>query len=333
MFKRIFKKVLIGVAVLAVGLVGVAIHVSRTWDRSYDAPLPEVHASTAPEVLARGEYLVYGPAHCVACHTSSYSDMAKLARGTKVPLSGGLRLSAAPLGDIYSRNLTPDPETGIGRYSDGQIARMMRWSVRPDGRATIEPMMPFGNMSDDDVNAIISYLRSMPPVKNAVPTNEWTIPGKVVRTFFNIMKPRTAIHPASATPAGVGAARGEYLARSVANCVGCHTKRDEATFVATGTEFAGGWQLEPDPNPGADLALWFISPNLTPMKGSALLKFPNREAFITRFRSGRVYAGSPMPWEAFARMSTEDLESLYEFLHRLPPSAGPSGQATFKKGS
>ena len=182
---------------------------------------------------------------------SNFSDIEKLAKGEKIPLSGGLRLSIAPLGVIYSRNLTPDRETGIGQYSDAQIARMMRWAVRPNGRATIEPMMPFGNMADEDLNAIISYLRSQPPVKNPVPANEWTLLGKVVRTFADIMKPRKAINPVPASPAPGTRERGEYLARYVSNCVGCHTQRDD-TFVATGVEFAGGWDMEPDPNPGAD---------------------------------------------------------------------------------
>lgn len=151
---------------------GLAVHVAWTWDRVYDAPLPEVRISTDPAVLARGEYLVYGPAHCIECHGASWDALQKLGEGVQVPLSGGLRLAMGPLGAVYSRNLTPDPETGIGRYSDAQIARMMRWAVRPDGRATVEPMMPYGNMSEDDLIAIISYLRAQPPVRNLVPTNE-----------------------------------------------------------------------------------------------------------------------------------------------------------------
>ena len=332
MWKRVFKALIVVVVILVVGLAAVAVHVSNTWDRTYDAPLPEVHVSSDPAVIARGEYLVYGPAHCVACHSSSYGDMEKLAEGVKLPLKGGLRMSLSPLGIIYSRNLTPDPETGIGRYSDAQIARMLRWAVRPDGRATVEPLMPFGNMSNDDIDAIISFLRSQPPVKNAVPPNEWTVLGKVVRTYMDIMKPRKSINPAPSTPTGVSAARGEYLARYVSNCVGCHTKRDQNTFAAIGTEFAGGWELEPDPNPGADPREWYVTPNLTPMKGSKLLDFPDRETFVARFKNGgRHYAGSPMAWEAFARMSVEDLESLYEFLHSLPPSDGPTGDAAFTK--
>jgi hypothetical protein len=71
---------------------------------------------------------------------------------------------------------------------------------------------------------------------------------------------------------------------------------------------------------------------LTPQEGSALVTFPDRETFIASFqRGGRQYAGSVMPWEAFARMSTEDLGAIYEFLHTLPPADGPAGDLVVRK--
>ena len=319
---------------VAVGLLaGVSVYVALTWDRVHDAPLAEVHVSTDPAALARGEYLVYGPAHCVECHGPLEDSLQRLSEGELVPLSGGLRIPLGPLGAIYSANLTPDPETGIGRYSDAQIARMMRWSVRPNGRSTLEPMMPFGDMSQDDLDAIVSFLRAQKPVRNAVPENEWTLMGKVVKSLAPTFKPRVAIHPAAAAPRQAATKeRGEYLARYVTNCVGCHTPRDQMTFVATGPEFSGGMEMEPMPLPGADPSIWYRTPNLTPQKGSSLMNFPDRETFVARFqRGGRQQAGSVMPWEAFARMTTEDLGAIYEYLHSLRPEDGPTGDAAFKK--
>jgi len=320
-------------AVIAVMLAGVAAYVAWTWDRVYDAPMPSVKVSTDPAVLARGEYLIYGPAHCVECHGSGFDALQKLADGEHVPLAGGLRLAMGPLGAVYAKNLTPDRETGIGRYTDGEVARMMRWAVKPDGRATVEPMMPFGNMSDDDLTAVLSYLRAQQPVRNAVPQNEWTLMGKVIKSFVSVFKPRSAINPPPKAPqVGPTKERGEYIARYVGNCVGCHTPRDPASFAATGPEFSGGFEMEPVPLPGADPTLWFRSPNVTPKAGSALLKFPDRDTFVARFlKGGRHYAGSPMPWEAFARMHPDDLAALYEFLRTLRPEEGPTGEASFKK--
>ena len=312
------------------------IYVWRTWDRVYDEyPVPDVRASTDPAVIARGEYLVYGPAHCVVCHSNSFADVQKLVSGEKVPLQGGTKFTAPPLGTIYSQNLTPDPETGIGRYSDGQIARMMRYNVRPNGRASVSPMMPFHNMSEEDMVAIISFLRSQAPVRNAVPANEWTVPGKIIRSISSTFKPRDAseVHPPKVAPEEKPTKeRGEYLARYVANCVGCHTPLDDTTFEPTGPDFSGGEEFEPTPLPGVDMQTWFRTPNITPQRGSALMKFPDRATFVARFKvGGRQHAGTPMPWEAFARMSPEDVAAIYEFLRSLPPAEGATGDVTFKK--
>jgi mono/diheme cytochrome c family protein len=333
MGRRVVRAVGILAAIVVLAVAGLSAYVAQTWDRTYDAPLPEVRISSDPAVLARGEYLIYGPAHCVECHGGSLDALEKLSEGVHVPLSGGLRLPLGPLGAVYSRNLTPDMETGIGRYSDGQIARMMRWAVRPDGRATVNPMMPFGEMAEDDLVAVISFLRAQPPVRRVVPANEWTLMGKVVKSFISIAKPRRSINPPqTAPPQAMTKERGEYLARYVGNCAGCHTPRDPNTFAETGPDFSGGFELEPVSLPGADPAVWFRTPNLTPKAGSALMKFPDRETFIARFqKGGRHHAGSPMPWEAFARMTTEDIGAVYEYLHSLQPCDGPTGEPTFKK--
>src|SRR5262249_34740661 len=176
-------------------------------------------------------------------------------------------------------------ETGIGRYSDGQIARMMRWSILPSGRASVRPLMPFHNMSEDDVVAIISFLRQQKPVRHVVPKNEFTLIGKVIKSFAPAFKPRDSINPPAVAPAKAPTKeRGEYLARYVGNCIGCHTNLDDMTFAPVGPEFAGGEVMSPANLPGADKETWFVTPNLTPSKGSALLKFPDRATFVARFK-------------------------------------------------
>jgi mono/diheme cytochrome c family protein len=321
------------VLVLVTG-AGLAVHVWRTWDKVYDIPAPEVHRSSDPDVLRRGEYLVYGPAHCVECHAGSPVEFRNVATGEHVPLIGGVRFAAPPLGVIYSKNLTPDPETGIGRYSDGQIARMMRFSVRPNGRASVRPLMPFHNMSQDDLDAVISFLRAQPAVRHEVPPNEFTLIGKIVKSLAPTFKPRDPemVTPPAVTPAeAMTKERGRYLAHYVSNCVGCHTHLNDITFTPVAPEFAGGAVMEPANAPDADPKIWFRTPNLTPMQGSALLKFPDRATFIARFRNGgRHYPGSPMPWESFARMTENDIGALYEYLHSLPPAPGPTGEAAFR---
>jgi mono/diheme cytochrome c family protein len=136
--KRLMMRTLAAVAtIVAVATALVAIYVGRTWNRTYDAPLPDLRASRDPSVIKRGEYLAYGPSHCVECHAPREEATAAEQHHRKPRLIGGRRFAAPPLGAIYSKNLTPDSETGIGRYTDPQLARMLRYSVRPDGHASV----------------------------------------------------------------------------------------------------------------------------------------------------------------------------------------------------
>jgi len=314
--------------VLIVSATVLAIYVARNWDRTWDIPAPDLHASSDPSIIARGEYLVTGPAHCTECHVSSFAKFQHFYEEGKkhVTLTGGYAFPLGPIGTLYSKNLTPDPDTGIGRYTDPQIARMLRYGVRPDGQASIPLLMPFGNMSDEDIVAILSFLRVQPPVRNVIPENEWTMVGKVMRTFVAAAKPNLDVHPShSAPPQEPTVARGEYIARSVANCGGCHTSFNELTGTPTAPTFSGGNVMEPSAQKGADRTLWFRPPNITPRANSALMKFPDRATFVARFKvGGRHYDGSPMPWEAFSRMTPEDIGALYEFLHAQAPSGEPA---------
>src|SRR5262245_51629137 len=95
------------------------------WDRTFDVALPALHASSDPTVIARGRYIAYGPGRCVECHVSS-----RIGTDSLPPLSGGTQF-VLPIGTITTPNITPDSATGIGRFSDGQLARVLRHGVRP----------------------------------------------------------------------------------------------------------------------------------------------------------------------------------------------------------
>ena len=332
--RRVLLAAAVAAGMILLSLLAVAAYAARTWDKEWDIPVPDIHATSEPDVIRRGEYLVYGPAHCVECHSASMTEYREGYRtGKHAPLRGGMRFSADPLGAVYSKNLTPDPVTGIGRYTDGQIARMLRWSVRPNGRASVRTLMPFDRLSDQDVVAIISFLRSQPAVRNAIPDNEITAIGKIVKSFAPVFKPRENVHPPAVAPAEAPTReRGEYLVRYVANCGSCHTSTDSITFTPVRPEYSGGAEVAPTDVPDADPNTWFITPNLTPAKDSALSKFPDRATFVARFqKGGRQYAGSPMPWESFATMTEADLGAIYEFLHSLPPQPGPTGDPRIRK--
>lgn len=330
------KILLVIVSILVLAIAGFYIFVQVSWDKKYDWPGPALKSSTDSTVIARGKYLVNGPAHCISCHVSGFDDLVAGDKGELVPLRGGLMFTMGPLGSMYTRNLTSDKKTGLGRYTDEQVFRMMRHAIRPDGMASMSLLMPFWKMADDDLVAVVSYLRSLDPVENNVPEAEWTFMGKAIRSLSPTFKPiENPDAPAVAPPMAATIERGEYLARYVANCVGCHTKRDMMTYEAIGPEFAGGMEFEPWPALhkylGADTTLWLRTPNITPDINSAFSKFKTPQEFITRFRQGRAYAYSPMDWGPFSRMSDEDLTAIWMFLNSLKPVAHNVGDIVFTK--
>lgn len=335
------KKILLYVlAIILLAIVSLFTYVSFTWDKKYtDWPAPALQSSTDSAVIARGRYLVNGPAHCNSCHVSTIKDMEDSDKGMPVPLKGGVGLPLGPLGVLYTKNLTPDKITGLGRYTDAQVFRMMRHGIRPDGTASLPLLMPFWQMADDDMIAIVSYLRSIEPVENLVAENQWTFIGKAVRSLTPTFKPiENPNAPKVAPPMSPSSIeRGEYLARYVTNCVGCHTPRDLNTFEAIGPEFSGGMEFEPWPalhkHFNMDTTLWLRTPNITPHPGGVFAKFKTPEDFIKRFRTGRAIMISPMDWGPFSRISDEDLTSIWMFLNSLQPVEHNVGDIMFKKES
>ena len=290
-----------GIIVLAL-IGGLAITVMARQNVKYEAAYPDIIASTDSAVIARGKHLVYSSAHCIDCHNKQNSD-SLIHLGQEVPLSGGVAFEL-PVGKIYSKNITPDKETGIGRYSDGEIARALRYGVHPNGTAVFD-FMPFHNTSDEDITAIISYLRAQKPVKNKVPDHELNAIGKAVNAFM--IKP---VGPTGEVPRSVApdttAVYGKYLALSVAECSGCHTKRNLAgEFI--GESFAGGNEID-----------GFITPNLTPDSSGKIFNW-SKELFIERFRMGKLIPKSPMPWNSFKRMTDDELTAIYHYLKTLKP--------------
>ncbi|HTF19160.1 MAG TPA: c-type cytochrome, partial [Chryseolinea sp.] len=180
-------------------------------------------------VLARGAYIVTGQAHCYACHMPDSLTR----KGLREPLMGGHAFKT-PFGSINTPNITPDSVSGIGAWSDEQLARALRYNVDHNRHAMVG-IMPFNAMSDEDLTAVISYLRTMKPVRHTVPEHDLNMLGKMLMRFL--------IEPAKPSVSQVKpdstAAYGQYLAYTVANCNGCHTRRSE-TGGFEGDPFAGG---------------------------------------------------------------------------------------------
>ena len=296
------RKILKWTGITLVALVAIVVAtVAARWDRTFDVPTPELKSSSDPTVIARGRYLAFGPAHCSDCH-AGLESRAVLAQGGTPPLSGGMVFDIPP-GVIRVPNITPDRATGIGKFTDGQIARMIRYGVRHDGRAAL-PFMEFNNMNDSDIVAVISFLRSQAPASHAVEPTDLNWMGKAVTAFM--LEPLTP----AATPV---ANRGEYIVDALANCAGCHTQRSMVSGAFTGPRLRGGIPMESSVN----AAIKLTPPDLTGNPGGRTAMWTEDE-FVARFHAGERIPGSPMPWQAFGRMSEDDVRSIYRYLKSVP---------------
>lgn len=300
--------------VLVILIAAVTVVTASRQHLKYDAPYPAIAASKDSAVIARGRHLVTGAAHCINCHSTANVD-SLVDAGKEAPLTGGVEFSL-PVGKIYSKNITPDKETGIGRYTDAEIARALRYGVHPNGDPVYD-FMPFHNTSDEDLTAILSYLRAQAPVKNQVPENQLNILGNIVKAF--LVKP---VGPSGSVPLTVPrdttAAYGRYLVLSIAECSGCHTQRS-ISGAYTGPLLAGG-------NPMNEGGVPLVPPNLTTDSSSRIFAW-TQEDFIKRFRMGKVIPYSPMPWNSFKRMDDDELKAIYAYLKSLKPAknAEPDG--------
>ena len=301
---------------LVVGGTGAAT-VQARYDRTFDVPEVNAVATNDSAVIERGAYLVYGPAHCAYCH-NAIDKHERLNAGERVPLSGGLVFDIG-IAKLTTPNLTPDKETGIGNISDGKIARMMRHNVRSSGVAAV-PFMEFQNLSEEDLVAIISYLRSQPAVRNEIAPREFSPVGKAIMSFAIKPSGPTGTPPATSPPVAPTVERGAYLVTSVAACAGCHTKRSQQDGSYLAPKLSGG-----EPTPGEDGKL-YTPPNLTPDPKTGHLVKWSEDQFVRRFRAGPINGkGSHMPWQAFARMSDDDLRAIYRYLQTVPATENATG--------
>jgi mono/diheme cytochrome c family protein len=209
-------------------------------------------AQTTPEQIARGKY-VFGAAAGCGCHTVA-----------KQPLNAGGRKYVGPFGTVYSSNITPDPTTGIGKWTDEQIITATRLGRRPNGERLIpvHPYTVFNGMTEQDLKDVVAYLRSVPPVNRATPAKKISVP-----LFESVFLPAwlatfAAIETPPKSAATSGVARGEYLTRAVSHCGECHTPRT-MTMAVDNTRFLAG-------NPKGKGPEGSAVPNITPDRETGL---------------------------------------------------------------
>jgi mono/diheme cytochrome c family protein len=277
-----------------------------------------VSIDVAAQDAARGAYLLRAGG-CVACHT----DL----KGGGPELAGG-RALGTPFGTFYSPNITPDPETGTGAWSEGDFARALRMGVSPAGEHyfPVFPYPSYTRMSDGDVRDLWAYLRSLPPVRRENLRHDVSAPfsWRFLQAGWKMLffEEGAFRSDPDRTPAWN---RGAYLVNALAHCGECHTPRnrlggpDHDLFLA-GTADGPEGERVPNitPDPATGIGGWTTGDIVQLLKSSLKPDYDNVQGTMAE----AVEHG-------LRHLSDEDLEAIAEYLREVPPVVNkvPSGKS------
>jgi mono/diheme cytochrome c family protein len=262
----------------------------------------------AETAVQRGAYLVTTIGACGNCHTPKDAAGKEI---TSQALTGGLEFDDPGIGHVIIPNITPDKDTGTGKWTDAQIVTSLRDGTRPDG-TIIGPPMPipvYRDLSDGDAAAVATYLRSLKPVHHAVARTEYKIP----------------LPPAYGPPVTHvdepdrkdKVAYGGYLA-TFGHCVLCHTPPGKDAPFDMSRAFAGGREL-PDLSKSHAVT---ISRNITSDPADGIGKWTDdqiKRAIVDGVRPDGTRLVRTMPFDWYKRMTPADLDSIVAFLHTVKP--------------
>lgn len=261
-----------------------------------------------PARMERGRYLAENVLSCFECHSQRNWDApgAPVIADTK---GAGQVFEEEGLGRLVIPNITPDVETGAGRWTDDMLARAIREGVGHDGRALFPLMIyqSYSALSDEDLASVIVYLRSVPAVRNELPKSDLAFPV----SFLIRSTPRPITSPVAEPDMSDTVARGAYLVQ-VAGCVVCHTPMGKGGPIA-GMEFSGGHFFD---GPAGAVA----SANITPDPSG--IPYYDEALFMQAIRTGQVGArklNPTMPWGFYKNMSDQDLKAIFAYLRTLKP--------------
>lgn len=259
-----------------------------------------VFAETPTE---RGSYLVNTIGACGNCHARdiAFNRTSDLAGGAEENLEAG---------HIVMPNITPDPATGIGKWTEAEIVVALRDGKRPDG-SLIGPPMPtpaYRQLSDHDAEAIAAYLLSLKPVKNPLARSQYTItlPPSYGSPITHIDEPVTTDK----------VAYGGYLA-GFGHCVLCHTPPGDGKPFNMSLAYSGGREF-----PRFGQIAPSVSRNITPDPEQGIGKWSDddiKKAITQGIRPDGTKLAGPMPYEWYAQIAPADLDAIITFLRTIKP--------------
>jgi len=253
--------------------------------------------------VERGSYLVNSIGACGNCHGRD-------AAFNRTPdLAGGVAEDREGVGHVVFSNITPHPETGIGKWTEADIVVALRNGKRPDG-SIIGPPMPipmYRQLSDHDAEAIAAYLRSLKPVNNALTRSQYKV------TLSSYGSPVTHVDEPVTTDK---VAYGSYLV-GFGHCVLCHTPPGDGKPFNMNVAFAGGREFarEGDIEPS-------VSRNITSDPDQGLGKWTDdqiKDAITKAIRPDGTKLAGPMPYDWYAKMTPGDLDAIIAFMRTIKP--------------
>jgi len=302
---RLILKIL-GILLLLVLLAVAAILIYMYTALPKKEPPQKITVQSTPERLQRGEYLVHHVVVCTHCHSQRNMDLFATPGIPNMEGSGDLFIKDAKLGELYSPNITPH---AIGNWTDGELIRAVIAGVNRDGDPLF-PIMPYkiyANLTDEDLHAVIAYVRSLKPVAHDVPKTKLKFP-------FNLIVRMIPGPPEK--DAKVQSTPGNYYAK-VAGCIDCHTPINDKGEPLPGMTLAGGQDF-----------IIVKSPNITPDLETGIGKW-SKEDFIAAFRKWQdpvmqqiavpEKRNTVMPWISYSAMKEEDLAAIYDYLRTVRP--------------
>ncbi len=259
--------------------------------------------SAQADLVKRGDYLVNGIMTCGNCHSPKGPPAATAGKD----FSGGLSWDEPPF-KVTAPNITPDKETGIGKWTDAEIKTVLRTGIRPNG-VHVAMIMPTGFyhiMTDRDVDAVVAYLRTIKPVSNKVADPIYKMP-QVEHVLPGGDKPFTEAMMSDKVK------KGFYLA-TIAHCMECHTPMEKGVrqwgtrLGAGGFEFPGPWGVS-------------VSRNITSSKTKGIGAWTDDEikrAITTGVdRQGKKLM-PPMGFQYYSTVTAGDLDALVAYLRTVP---------------
>ncbi|QOY85511.1 c-type cytochrome [Paludibaculum fermentans] len=316
------KKVLLYVVIALVVIVGGG-YAALVLKKPAMNPPSALKVEATAERLQRGKYVFEYVADCGGCHSERNWD--KFAAPVYDGRAGVGFVFPPELGfpgKVVAPNLTPDAETGLGSWSDGEKLRAIREGVSKDGRALFAfmPYTHFRKMSDEDANSVVAYMNSLPPVKNRLPRTELNFPVNLMIKFA----PQPVTTQVPVPDHSNRLKYGEYLVE-MGGCTECHSQLEKGKAIE-GKEFAGGHEF--------NLAGKLVrSANITPDEESGLGKW-SEQRFVDKFKgfANMTYDNAPrmnqsnftvMPWLPMSQIPEEDLRAIYTYLRTLKPVHNP----------